>query len=415
MIKPLPLAIGLRYTRAKRRSHFISFIALISMFGLALGVAVLIAVLSVMNGFEAELRGIILGISAQATAVQRGGLLEDWQGLSRSLQRFPEVKGVAPFIRGEAMLLRSGNVKGALIHGILPAEEPKVSILNEKMLQGSLGDLEPGAHKILLGRELAKLLKAQVGDVVSVVAPQPNAEPGEIMPDLAQFTVAGIFAAEMYDYDSSLAFIHQNDAAELYRLGAAVTGLHLKFGDVYAAPAISRAIGENLGELYAVIDWTQYHVNFFRSLKTQKAMMFLILALIVAVAAFNIVSALVMVVRDKQGDVAILRTLGMSAREIMGVFVVQGTVIGLVGILAGIGGGVLLANNVEAILQGLEKLVHVQLLPPDVYKLGKLSAELQWLDVTRISGFAFALCLLATLYPAWRAARTQPAEVLRYE
>jgi lipoprotein-releasing system permease protein len=191
--------------------------------------------------------------------------------------------------------------------------------------------------------------------------------------------------------------------------------LHLKFDDLYAAPAVSRAIGQDLGELYAVIDWTQYHVNFFRSLKTQKAMMFLILALIVAVAAFNIVSALVMVVRDKQSDVAILRTLGMSAREVMGIFVVQGTVIALVGILAGIGGGVLLANNVEAILQGLEKLVHVQLLPPDVYKLGKLSAELQWLDITQISAFAFVLCLLATLYPAWRAARTQPAEVLRYE
>ncbi len=415
MIKPLPLAIGLRYTRAKRRTHFISFIALISMFGLALGVAVLIAVLSVMNGFEAELRQIILGISAQATVVQRGGLLEDWQGLSHSLQRFPQVKGVAPFVRGEAMVLRNNNVKGVLLHGILPAEEPKVSILHEKMKEGSLAELQPGERKILLGRELAKLLKVKIGDVVSVVAPRSGEEPTDLMPDLAQFAVAGIFAAEMYDYDSSLAFIHQADAAELYHLGGAVTGLHLKFGDLYAAPAISREIGENLGGLYAVIDWTQYHVNFFRNLKAQKAMMFLILALIVAVAAFNIVSALVMVVRDKQSDVAILRTLGMSAREVMGVFVVQGTVIGLVGILAGIGGGVLLANNVEALLQGLEKLLHVQLFPPDVYKLSQLSSELQWLDVTRISGFAFILCLLATLYPAWRAARTQPAEVLRYE
>lgn len=415
MFRPIELSIGLRYTRAKRRNHFISFISLTSMLGVALGVMALIVVLSVMNGFENELRNRILGMTAHASVIEPGRPLRNWESLKSTLKQQPHVLGIAPFIQTQAMLTNSGGVQGALISGILPDQEPEVSVVGDRMVEGKLSDLQPGQYNILLGYALANALQARIGDKVTVVAPQPNSTPAGIVPRLKRFNVAGIFEIGMNEYDSSMAIIHIEDAARLFKIKDGVTGIRLKLDDMFNAPTISRDLINQLPGQYGVIDWTQYHSNFFKALKTEQIVMFVILTLIVAVAAFNIVSTLVMVVTDKQADVAILRTLGMTPGSIMWVFIVQGVIIGLIGTLLGIIGGVLLALNVENIVPWIEEKLHTEFMPQNVYVISGVPSELQWSEVINIGIVAFTLCLIATLYPAWRAARTQPAEALRYE
>ncbi|MGI9304059.1 MAG: lipoprotein-releasing ABC transporter permease subunit [Gammaproteobacteria bacterium] len=415
MFRPLELALGLRYTRAKRRNHFISFISLISIVGIALGITALITVLSVMNGFEKELRERILGMASHATISGPNGQLADWSELAGSVATHPQVVGSAPYVQGQAMLANGQQVSGALIRGVNPEREPSVSEVGEHMLTGELPDLRSGEYGIILGEALAAVLGVGMGDKVTVITPQANVTPAGILPRLRRFDVVGVFEVGMYEYDRSTAFISIDDAARLFQLGEAVSGLRLKLEDLFRAPAVSRELAADLEGSYWISDWTRQHANFFRAVRTEKTVMFVILTLIVAVAAFNIVSTLVMVVTDKQADIAILRTLGMTPRSVMTVFVIQGSIIGLFGTLLGIIGGVLLALNVESIVPFIESLIGRKFLSPDVYYISDLPSELKTADVIHIAFVAFALTVVATLYPAWRASRTQPAEALRYE
>ncbi|MGZ8160924.1 MAG: lipoprotein-releasing ABC transporter permease subunit [Methylobacter sp.] len=415
MFKPLIFYIGLRYTRAKRRTQFISFITLTSVLGIALGVTALIAVLSVMNGFEAELRERILGMTSHATVTGRYGQLDNWQELDQKLKNYPHVEGAAPFINGQVMINADRRVSGTMLTGILPEYEPKVSEVADKMKDGKLSDLVPGEYGIILGVELANYLGVFIGDKITVISPQINSTPAGIVPRMRRFTVVGIFKVGMYEYDRNMAMIHLDDAAKLFRLDAAVSGLRIKLDDLFNAPKITRALSNALYDDYQVSDWTLAHSNFFRAIQTEKRVMFIILLLIVAVAAFNIVSTLVMVVTDKRGDIAILKTQGLTSRSVMGIFMVLGAVIGVVGTALGTVGGVLLALNVETIVPAIEKLFHVQFMAADVYYISQLPSKLVWTDVYAIAGMAFSLSLLATIYPAWQAAKVNPAEVLRYE
>ncbi|HEX9803274.1 MAG TPA: lipoprotein-releasing ABC transporter permease subunit [Gammaproteobacteria bacterium] len=415
MYRPLQLFIGLRYTRAKRRNHFISFISLTSMVGIALGVTALITVLSVMNGFENELRQRILGMTSHATISSYGEQLTGWDQLAAIADRHPHVIGSAPYIQKEGMLIHGQQVNGSIIRGVLPEEEPNVSEVAAKMVTGTLHDLQDGEYRIILGIDLARILGVMVGDKVTLVTPSADITLAGVMPRLKRFTVSGIFDVGMYEYDSALAIVHIADARRLFRMGEGVSGLRLKLDDLFLAPFVSRELAAAIPGIYQVRDWTQHHANFFRAIKTEKTVMFVILLLIVAVAAFNIVSTLVMVVTDKTTDIAILRTLGATPRSILGIFMVQGTVIGFVGTLLGLIGGVTLALNVESIVPAIESLFGVQFLPADVYYISDLPSELHWEDVFKITGISFLISTVATLYPAWRASRTQPAESLRYE
>jgi len=415
MFKPLILSIGLRYTRAKRRTQFISFISLTSILGIALGVTALITVLSVMNGFEAELRERILGMTSHTTITGRNGRLSDWQSLEQRCKVLPHVQGSAPFIRGQAMINAGRRVSGTLLRGVMPANEPRVSEVGNKMQTGSLGLLQAGKYRIILGSELAHYLGVIPGDKVTVISPQINSTPAGIIPRLRRFTVAGVFEVGMYEYDRNMALIHIDDAAKLFRMGNAVSGLRLKLDDLFNAPKITRNIASELRYQYQVSDWTKAHSNFFRAVKTEKRVMFIILLLIVAVAAFNIVSTLVMVVTDKRGDIAILKTQGLSSSSVMGIFIVLGIIIGAVGTLLGTLGGVLLALNIETIVPAIERFFDVQFMAADVYYISELPSKLIWSDVYTIALIAFLLTLFATLYPAWQASKVNPAEVLRYE
>lgn len=415
MFRPIELFVGLRYTRAKRRNHFISFISLTSMIGIALGVTALITVLSVMNGFEEELRTRILGMASHATVTGYDGRMEEWPLVVQQLQGSEHVLGSAPFVRGETMLSQGGRVSGGLIRGILPGEEPKVSDVGKHITMGSMEALTPGSFGIVLGKELAWNIGARLGDKVTVITPQANFSPTGVLPRLRRFTVVGIFEVGMYEYDRGVALVHMQDAARLFRLGEAVSGVRLKLDDLFDAPRIAQQLANELPSAYRVDNWTRQHANFFRAVKTEKRVMFVILTLIVAVAAFNIVSTLVMVVTDKQADIAILRTLGITPLSVMGIFMIQGALIGVLGTLLGTVGGIALAGNVETIVPAIERAFNVQFLAPDVYYISDLPSKLVWRDVMQISTVAFLLSLLATLYPAWRAARTQPAEALRYE
>ncbi len=415
MFKPLEVYIGLRYTRAKRRNHFISFISFTSILGIVLGVTALITVLSVMNGFERELRERILALASHATISGYAGTLENWSRVAQAAERHAHVQGAAPYIQGEAMLTRSSYVHGALIRGVLPQAEEQVSDFGRYMAQGALDDLKSGEYGIVLGAEIARALRAGVGEKVTMVAPEVNVTPAGILPRLRRFTVVGTFQAGHAQYDSGLALIHLEDAARLFRMGDEVSGLRIKVDDVFDAPRIGRELARDLGGQLWVRDWTQHHANFFRALKTEKTVMFIILTLIVAVAAFNIVSALIMVVTDKQADIAILRTLGASPRSIMGIFIVQGTVIGLLGTLFGVLGGIGLATHVETLVPQIEALFDTKFLSPDVYYISEVPSDMRWSDVTAIGVVAFVLSVVATVYPAWRASRVQPAEALRYE
>lgn len=415
MFKPLTLYIGLRYTRAKRRTQFISFITLTSVLGIALGVTALITVLSVMNGFEAELRHRILGMTAHSTITGGGGKLRDWPALKEQVKNYPHVQGTAPFVKGQVMINAGRRVSGTLLRGVLPEQEPAVSEVGNKMEAGALTDLQPGKYQIVLGAELAAYLGAMVGDKVTVISPQVNSTPAGIIPRLRRFTVSGIFKVGMYEYDRNMAIIHIADAAKLFRMDNNVSGLRLKLDDLFNAPQITHELARKLSGRYFVSDWTTAHSNFFQAIKTEKRVMFIILLLIVAVAAFNIVSTLVMVVTDKRGDIAILKTQGLTPMAVMRIFITLGAIIGLVGTALGTVGGVLLALNVETIVPAIERFFEVNFLAADVYYISSLPSKLVWADVYVIAIIAFSLSLLATLYPAWQASRVNPAEVLRYE
>ena len=415
MIRPLELYIGLSYTRAKRRTEFISFISLASMLGTALGVTALITVLSVMNGFGEELRSRILSVAAHVTVTGLGNELTDWQSVQQQVAGNEEVLGSAPYVLAQGLLTQKGKSSGVMVRGILPAEESSVSSLGENMKGGKIERLAAGEYRIVLGQELAWSLGVWVGDKVTLMAPQASVTAAGILPRMKRFTVAGVFEAGMYEYDSGLVMIHIADAQKLYRLGEKVTGLRLKLDEIDAAPLFSLELGKQLGALYRIRNWTQENVSFFRALKIERNVMFVILMLIVAVAAFNLVSTLVMVVTDKQADIAILRTLGMSPANIMTVFIYQGIIIGLIGTLLGLLGGIALAMNVSAIVSAIEGFFQVQFMPPDLYYISGFPSRLDWNDVAIIGALSFIMSVLATLYPAWRASRTQPAEALRYE
>ncbi len=415
MFHPYELFVGLRYLRAKRRNHFISFISLISMAGIAVGVMALITVLSVMNGFEKELRERVLGMASHATISSFEGGLEDWESLRDIAMEHPSIVGAAPYVQGEGMLTLGSDLSGTLIRGVLPAEEPKVAEIGDKMVRGRLDDLEPGAWRIILGAALARALGADIGDRVVLMVPQATMTPAGIWPRHRAFTVSGIFEVGMHEYDRSLAFIHMDDASTLFGLRGAASGVRLKMDDMLRAPWVAREISGQMDGFHYVSDWTRQHANLFRAIQTEKTVMFVILALIVGVAAFNIVSTLVMVVTDKQADIAILRTLGARPRSIMAVFMVQGSIIGIFGTLLGIVAGIALALNVETVVPIIERALGFQVLPPDVYYISTLPSDLQVYDVFRIGVVALVLALVSTVYPAWRAARTEPAEALRYE
>jgi len=409
------LFVGLRYTRAKRRNHFISFISLTSMVGIALGVAALIIVLSVMNGFQQELRTRILGVASHAQITGPNNVLGDWQRLQAQLRDAEHVQATAPYIMAQGMLSYGQSVQGVIVRGISPAHETKVAELGEHMRAGELGALRPGEFGIILGSDLAHALGVLVGDKVVLLAPQGQFTPTGVVPRLKQFRVVGLFQVGMYEYDAGLALIHMQDAATLYRMGNTVSGLRLKLDDLFLAPQVSRQIADALDGNYYVSDWTQQHANFFRAVQMEKRVMFIILALIVAVAAFNIVSTLVMAVTDKRADIAIMRTFGASPSSIMKIFIVQGALIGVIGTVAGTIMGVIIALNIDVIVPFIENVLGTKFLAKDVYYISDLPSQLLWSDVIMITLLSFVLSLLATLYPSWRAAQTNPAEALRYE
>ena len=413
MFNSFETMIGLRYVRARRRNHFISFISMSSMIGVALGVMALITVISVMNGFEKELKDRILGMASHAVIEELNGL-KDWQLVINNIKDHPEIVGAAPYFHAEGMLTKDKIVNGVIIRGILPHEETNVAIVAEKMIEGDLDDLISTEFNIILGAELVRKLNLEIGDKVTLVAPQVNFTPAGILPRLKRFTLIGIFEVGMHEFDSGLALIHMDDALRLFRKSNP-TGIRLKTNNILKAPTISREIASQLSSKYWVIDWTQRHSNFFRALKTEKTVMFVILTLIVAVAAFNIISTLVMAVSDKQSDIAVLRTLGASPKSILKIFIIQGTIIGAIGILLGVIGGVWLASNIETLVPALENMLGYKFLSPDVYYISDLPSDMHWSDVILIGVVSFVLCLFATIYPAFRAANTLPAEALRYE
>ncbi|MFN0038794.1 MAG: lipoprotein-releasing ABC transporter permease subunit [Burkholderiales bacterium] len=415
MLKSYELFVGLRYTRAKRRNHFISFISITSMAGIALGVAALIVVLSVMNGFQKELRARILGVASHVQVVGANGSLLGWVEVAAKAGENPQVQAAAPYVMAQGLLSHRQTVQGTLVRGIQPSDENKVADIGAHMKRGSLTALEPGKFRIVLGSELALSVGARLGDRVVLIAPQGQVTPAGILPRLKQFEVAGIFEVGMYEYDAGLAFIHLEDAQKLYRLDDAVSGVRLKLTDLFAAPRVAGELALALPADVHVTDWTRSHANFFRAVQIEKRVMFIILLLIVAVAAFNIVSTLVMAVTDKRADIAILRTLGAAPGEIMRIFIVQGALIGLVGTLFGVIAGVLLAVNIDVVVPAIEQAFGVQFLAKDVYYISDLPSDLHVRDVIAIALTSFGLSLVATLYPSMKAARMNPAEALRYE
>ena len=428
---PFQLLIGLRYVRSRRQigqdNRFISFISSLSMAGIALGVAALIVVLSVMNGFQKELRSRILGVTSHIEVVGMDGALMDWQRVAAQARQVPQVLAAAPYVQGQVMLnglnreagegpvMPGSGVRGAIIRGIDPQLENTVADFNTHMKQGTLDSLQPGTFRIVLGSDLARALGVVVGDRVTVIAPEGVVTPAGVIPRIKSFEVSGIFDFGMFEYDSGLALIDMKDAQVLFRLGQTVTGVRLKVDDPFKAPQIARSIAPVLDEPAYLIDWSRKHANFFRAVQIEKRMMFLILFLIVAVAAFNIVSTLVMAVTDKRGDIAILRTLGASRGSIAMIFMVQGALIGLIGLCLGVAGGVALSLNIETVVPAIERLFGIHFLSREVYFISDLPSDLQSDDVITISITAFVLTLLATLYPSLRAARVQPAEALRHE
>ncbi|KTC22766.1 MULTISPECIES: lipoprotein-releasing ABC transporter permease subunit [Pseudomonas] len=416
MFRPLFVFIGTRYTRAKRRNHFVSFISLTSMIGLALGVVVMIVVLSVMNGFDHEMRTRVLGMVPHAT-LETGQPISDWPALADTVKQNPAVLAVAPFTQMQGLLTHDGKVQKVLLNGIDPAQERKVSIIDDFVREGKLDALAPGSFGIMIGDKAAAKLGVGIGDKLTFVAPEVTVTPAGMFPRMKRFTVVGIFHVGAGEIDGYLGLTNLSDLSRLHRWKAdQVQGLRLKFDDLFQAPREAWNIAQKLGEheFYAR-DWTRSHGNLYQAIRMEKAMIGLLLLLIVAVAAFNIISTLVMVVNDKKGDIAILRTLGSTPGQIMAIFMVQGTVIGVVGTLIGAVVGIAAALNVSAAIAGLERLMGHKFLNADVYFIDYLPSQVMAEDVWMVCGAALVLSFLATLYPAWRAARTQPAEALRYE
>ena len=414
MIRPFELFVGLRYTRARKRNHFISIISLISILGITLGITALITTLSVMNGFGKELRGRILGVISHVTITETSGQLHDWKAAAERIKN-PQVIGRAPYIAGQGMVARGKTVSGVMVRGVLPSEEMQVSEFGSRMVDGKLEALKSGEFGVVIGSTLAWKLDLSVGSPISLIIPQALVTPAGLMPRFKRFTVVGIFKMDMYEYDSGLVLMNLDDAAKLYQMGDQISGLRLKLDDLDAAPRVANELAEGLGANYLARDWTREHGNFFRALKIEKTVMFVILLLIVTVAMFNVISTLVVVVTEKRSDIAILRTLGASPQSIMGIFLAHGSVVGVVGTLVGTACGVLLALNVEPIVRGIERLFSTSFISADVYFISELPSDLHLSDVILVSSCSLVLGLLSALYPAWRASKVQPAEALRYE
>jgi lipoprotein-releasing system permease protein len=415
MSAPYEVWIGNRYVRSRSSSRFVSLISTISMLGIAIAVAVLILVLSVVNGFERELRDRLLAMSAHATIEGLDGRIEDWSRLMASAEANPRVRAAAPYVDGQALLVSSDHLSGAELRGVDPVAEDAVTGVDAAMTSGKLDDLAAGTYRIVLGVELARALRVGVGDKVTVTLAQGIVTPAGVIPRSKRFVVSGMYRVGMYEFDRRLAFINIEDAERLFRMHGSVTGIRLAVTELFQAYSIVREVANDFGEAVFVNDWTRRHVNFFRSIQITKSILFVILLLVVAVAAFNIVSTLVMVVKDKQPDIAILRTVGARPSGILKIFVTQGSVIGLVGTFVGVLAGVVLASNLESIVSFLESTFHIKFLAPDVYFISDLPSELRLGDVVKISAIALFLALVSTVYPAWVAARTAPAEALRYE
>jgi lipoprotein-releasing system permease protein len=415
MLRWFEIWMGARYVRARSSNRFVSLISAISMSGIAIAVAVLIIVLSVVNGFERELKERLLLMSAHATIEDPNDGMTGWRERVSGAVANPGVKAAAPFIDGQALLVHGEELSGIQLRGIDPQLEDDVSGVSEVITAGSLSSLESRGFGIVLGIELARVLNAEMGDKVLVTLAEGIATPVGVVPRMKRFTVTGIYRVGMYEFDRRLAFIHLEDAQKLYREGDRVNGIRLAVNDIYSAPAIVREVALALGDPVLVSDWTRSHVNFFRSIQITKSILFVILLLVVAVAAFNIVSTLVMVVKDKQADIAILRTVGASPSTILKIFMTQGSIIGVVGTLAGIVLGVTFTLNLETIVGFMESTFGIKFLAADVYFISDLPADLQIADVVRIGAIALLLALASTIYPAWRGARTMPAEALRYE
>lgn len=415
MFQPKELFIGLRYIRAKRKNHFVSFIAFISIAGVALGVFALIVVLSVMNGFGNELRDRTLSMTSHATITGYDGSLKDWPAVLEKAEKNKEVVAAAPYISKEVMLSNGRRVSGSLIRGIKPEMETKVSLVASKMISGSLLDLKAGEYGIVLGRELANTLGVFEGERVTVITPQASITAVGVMPRLRRFRVVGVFEVGMHQFDAAMAYIHIEDASKLFSYKDKVNGVRLKLTDLFEAPRISREIENDFGEDYWVKDWSKQHTNFFRALQTEKTVMFIILLMIISVAALNIVSTLMMTVTDKESDIAILRALGMRPSSVMIIFIIQGAFIGFFGTVIGVGTGVPVALNVFEIVSWLEQLFNTDFLPSDVYYISDIVADVKVSEVVTYALSAFSVTILATIYPAWRASKTLPAEALRYE
>lgn len=414
MFKPLALAIGLRYTRAKRRSHFVSFISFVSMLGIAIGVAVLVTVLSVMNGFDEEIHHRFFGMAPEMTVSTYNEKLSDWKQIEKKVERFPGVKGVSPFVGGQGLLTYQGMIEPVILTGVLPKEEEHLIHLEKKLLRGHLKEIS--GFGIVLGAELAKRLGVIVGDKVTLMIPKATVTMVGMVPRFKRFKVVGIFSAGGgFNFDSKMAFIHLNDAQKLFQLGDSVNGLRVKINNVYAAPSMARVLKRQLGEQFYVGNWTEQFGAFFKAVKMEKTMMFLILLLIIAVAAFNLVSSLVMMVNDKRADIAILRTLGATPRMILQIFMVQGSVVGFIGILLGLVGGLLLASNATDIVAFLQAVFHLEILSSNVYFVDYLPSKIEPGDIVLITVSAMFMSFLATIYPAYKASRVEPCEALRYE
>ena len=408
------LMVGLRYTRAKRRNRFISFISLISMAGIALGVMVLIVVLSVMNGFQTEVRTRILGVASHLQISGPNGTLQDWPSVAKHAAAHPRVVAAAPYVQAQGMLTSDRAARGVAVRGILPEAEERVADFAQHMTSGSMQALRAEAFGIVLGSDLARALGVRPGDKIALIAPQGIVTPAGVVPRLKQFTVAGTFDVGFNEADSALALVHLEDAQRLYQMGTSVSGVRLKLADLFEARFVAREIMAGMPELFAW-DWTSSHPNLFRAVQIEKRMMFIILTLIIAVATFNVVSTLVMLVTDKQSDIAILRTLGAPPGSILKIFVVQGAVIGVLGTLLGVVGGTLLALNVETVVPALETALGFKFLSKDVYLIPDLPSEVHFEDVVFVAVISLVLAFLATLYPSWRASKVNPAEALRYE
>lgn len=414
MFKPLSVYIGLRYTRAKKRNHFVSFISLSSMLGIALGVMVLITVLSVMNGFDEEIHKRFFGMAPEITVTGDDNKVADWRVMDKKLRAFPGVKAVAPYVGGQGLLTHDGQVLPIVLTGVLPAEEQAVTHLKEKMLAGSLNDLQN--FGLILGRGLADSLGVRLGDKVTIMIPQATVTPAGMIPRFKRFTIAGVFSAGTgFNFDTKLAFINLTDAQKLFQLGNDVSGLKMKINDIYQAPELSNLISKNLGEGYQVGNWTEQFGAFFETVKMEKTMMFLILMLIIVVAAFNLISSLVMVVNDKQAEIAILRTIGATPGTVLKIFIVQGLMVGVVGTLLGLIGGLILADNATAIVNHLQSFFNVQVLSSSIYFVDFLPSKILVSDLVEVCALALVMSFLATIYPAWRASRTVIAEALHYE